>query len=100
MDADASITGCSFLVAETGTICFVHEDGKYKSSVLLPPVHITIAFEEQMLETFDDVFERIKEKNFSSLIFITGPSKTADIEKIIVTGVHGPGKVYLVLVYF
>ncbi len=94
---DASITSCDFLIAETGTIVFIHRDEKFKSSVLLPRVHIIIARNEQIVGTLGEVFSLIG-KNFDSIFLITGPSRTADIEKVIVRGVHGPQKVYLILV--
>ncbi len=94
---DASITGCDFLIAETGTIVFIHSANKFKSGVLLPKVHIVIANEKQICETLGDVFTNVK-GNFDSILLITGPSRTADIEKVIVQGVHGPQKVYLLLI--
>jgi L-lactate dehydrogenase complex protein LldG len=95
-EVDASITGCDFLIAETGTIVLKHTSNRFKSGALLPRVHIVIANEGQIFGTLEEVFSRIDEK-FDSLLFITGPSRTADIEKVIVRGVHGPQKVYLIL---
>lgn len=94
---DASITSCDFLIAETGTIVFIHRDEKFKSAVLLPRVHIIIAKEKQIVGTLEEVFS-ISGGNFDSIFLITGPSRTADIEKVIVQGVHGPQKVYLIIV--
>lgn len=93
---DASITKCDFLIAETGTIVFIHSDTRFKSAALLPRVHIVIANKEQIYRTLGDVFANIK--NFDSILLITGPSRTADIEKVIVQGVHGPQKVYLLII--
>ncbi len=95
-EIDASITGCDFLIAETGTIVLKHTSNRFKSGALLPRVHIVIANEGQILGTLEEIFYQIDEK-FDSLLFITGPSRTADIEKVIVKGVHGPQKVYLIL---
>jgi L-lactate dehydrogenase complex protein LldG len=99
-NVDASITRCDYLIAETGTIVFIHSSGRFKSSVLLPKVHITVAFKIQILESFNTLFDKLLHlKKFpDSILLITGPSRTADIEKVIVRGVHGPQKVYVVLV--
>ncbi|MEN3037595.1 MAG: lactate utilization protein [Candidatus Kryptonium sp.] len=95
-DIDASITGCDFLIAETGTIVFIHKENKFKSAVLLPRIHIVIANRSQIIPTLEELFKRIG-GNFDSIFLITGPSRTADIEKVLVRGVHGPQKVYLIL---
>lgn len=94
---DASVTGCDFLIAETGTIVFIHNENRFKSSLLLPRIHIVIANVEKFCPTFEDLFTKIG-KNFDSIFMVTGPSRTADIEKVIVLGVHGPQKVYLLLI--
>ena len=66
------------------------------------PVHICIAYTNQLLYDVKDALQNIKEKyagNIPSLItFANGPSRTADIEKTLVTGVHGPKEVYLFLI--
>jgi len=94
---DASITGCDFLIAETGTIAFIHRENRFKSGALLPRLHIVIANEGQIYETLGEVLVHTGGK-FDSILLITGPSRTADIEKVIVQGVHGPQKVYLILI--
>jgi L-lactate dehydrogenase complex protein LldG len=97
VEVDASITGCDYLIAETGTIVFIHNEKRFKSSILLPRVHIVIAKSEQIYESFEHVFEKM-DKKFDSIFLVTGPSRTADIEKVIVKGVHGPQMVYLILI--
>lgn len=94
---DASITGCDFLVAETGTIVFIHNENRFKSSILLPRIHIIIANIEKFCSTFEELFMKTG-GSFDSIFMVTGPSRTADIEKVIVLGVHGPQKVYLLLI--
>lgn len=95
-DIDASITSCDFLIAETGTIVLKYSSSRFKSAALLPRIHIVIANEKQIFGTLEEVFAQIG-REFDSILLITGPSRTADIEKVIVKGVHGPQKVYLIL---
>lgn len=96
-EIDASITACDFLIAETGTIALIHEKNRLKSSLLLPKIHIVIANENKIIPDFGELFAQIG-KDFDSILLITGPSRTADIEKVIVKGVHGPQKLYLLLI--
>lgn len=99
---DASITGCEFLIARTGTIVMsaVQQSGRTVS--VYAPIHICIAYTQQLVYDVKDALQLLKEKyagNIPSLItFATGPSRTADIEKTLVTGVHGPKEVYCFLV--
>ncbi len=99
---DASITGCEYLVARTGTIVMSAAEQSGRAVSVYAPVHICIAYTNQLLYDVKDALHNIKEKyagNIPSLItFASGPSRTADIEKTLVTGVHGPKEVYLFLV--
>lgn len=99
---DASITGCEFLVARTGSIVMSAAQQSGRTVSAYAPVHICIAYTSQLVYDVKDALLKIKEKysgNIPSLItFATGPSRTADIEKTLVTGVHGPGEVYCFLV--
>jgi len=98
---DASITGCEYLVARTGSIVLSAAQSNGRTASVYAPIHICIAFNHQLLYDIKDALEFMKEKykeNFPSLIsFATGPSRTADIEKTLVTGVHGPKEVYCFL---
>jgi L-lactate dehydrogenase complex protein LldG len=66
------------------------------------PIHICIAYTDQLVYDIRDGLQQLKEKYHNSLpslmTFATGPSRTADIEKTLVVGVHGPKEVYLFLV--
>jgi len=94
---DASITSCEFLIARTGGIVMtsVHQ-GRIPS--VYAPVHVCIATSSQLVYDIKDGLNGLKEKYrqyLPSLItFATGPSRTADIEKTLVVGVHGPKEVY------
>ena len=99
---DASITDCEFLVARTGTIVMSAAQQSGRTVSVYAPIHICIAYTGQLVYDVKDALQNLKEKygaNIPSLItFATGPSRTADIEKTLVTGVHGPKEVYCFLV--
>jgi L-lactate dehydrogenase complex protein LldG len=99
---DVSITGCEYLVARTGSIVMSTAQAGGRTASVYAPVHICIAFTNQLVYDIKDALQGAKEKyenNIPSLItFATGPSRTADIEKTLVVGVHGPKEVYLFLV--
>lgn len=97
-DCDAAVTGCEALVARHGTIVCSSKTGGRKSMVA-PPVHIVIATNSQLVYSIKDALAYLNEKygnNMPSLIsFVTGPSRTADIEKTLIYGAHGPKELYL-----
>jgi L-lactate dehydrogenase complex protein LldG len=68
---------------------------------LLPETHIAIVREDQVVHTMEDAFERLRKDGRAmprALNFVSGPSRTADIEQTIVLGAHGPYRVHLILV--
>ncbi|MBS1743414.1 MAG: LUD domain-containing protein [Bacteroidetes bacterium] len=99
---DVSITGCEYIVARTGTIVLSSAQQSGRTTSVYAPVHICIAYSRQMLYDLQEALSFLKEKyknNIPSQIaFATGPSRTADIEKTLVTGVHGPKEVFCFLV--
>jgi L-lactate dehydrogenase complex protein LldG len=100
---DASITGCDYLVARTGSIVLSATGQSGRTVSVYAPIHICIAYTNQLVYDAKDALLKIKEKYSSQhlpsfITFATGPSRTADIEKTLVTGVHGPKEVYLFLI--
>lgn len=99
---DAAITGCEYLVARTGSLVLSSNATDGRTASVYAPVHICIAYQHQLYYDLKEVLGFLKtkyKKDFPSLIsFATGPSRTADIEKTLVTGVHGPKEVYCFLV--
>jgi L-lactate dehydrogenase complex protein LldG len=67
---------------------------------LLPPAHIALIPRDRILSGLDELFTRLPHpgEQSSSMVLITGPSRTADIEQILVRGVHGPGVIHVVVV--
>ncbi|HLX93633.1 MAG TPA: lactate utilization protein [Puia sp.] len=101
-DCDAAVTSCELLVARTGSIVMSAAQESGRTVSVYAPIHICIAFTSQLVYDIREGLQLLKERyheNFPSLItFATGPSRTADIEKSLVVGVHGPKEVYLFLV--
>ena len=103
-ECDAAITSCEALVARTGSIVMSTGGGNASGRTVsvYAPVHICIAWSDQLVYDVKDSLVALKEKyqqQIPSLItFATGPSRTADIEKTLVVGVHGPREVYVFLV--
>jgi L-lactate dehydrogenase complex protein LldG len=99
---DVSITSCEALVARTGTIVMTTAQSSGRTVSVYAPIHICIAYTKQLVYDVKDALQNIKNKygdHLPSLIsFATGPSRTADIEKTLVVGVHGPKEVYCFLV--
>lgn len=101
-NCDAAITSCEALIARTGSIVMSAAQQSGRTVSVYAPVHICIAFTSQLVYDIKDGLQMLKEKyqnNLPSLItFASGPSRTADIEKTLVVGVHGPKEVYVFLV--
>lgn len=98
---EASLTTCEALVARTGSMLLSSAQQGRTPSVYAP-VHICVAFTSQLVYDIEEGLERIKGKYGESLpsmiTLATGPSRTADIEKTLVVGVHGPKEVYCFVV--
>jgi L-lactate dehydrogenase complex protein LldG len=93
-DFDAGITDVDYAVAETGSLVIKHRPEHGRLISLVPFVHIAVVEPKNFLPDLIDLFERLgKEGVGSGVTMISGPSKTADIEMNVVTGVHGPNVV-------
>lgn len=102
--AQIGITGVDYAIAETGTCVLVPRKGVSRLVSLLPPVHIAVVEEDQIYENLDDLFAlrrlafmQNRSNMGSYLSLISGPSRTADIEQTLVTGVHGPVEVHMII---
>lgn len=101
-DAEAGITSCEALIARNGSILISNETASGRRLSIYPPVHIVFAKASQLVMDIKHGLALIKErygKDIPSMIStITGPSRTADIEKSLVLGAHGPKELYVFLV--
>jgi len=96
--ADIGLTGCDAAIAETGSLVLLSGEGKPRTASLLPFEHITLLRQSDIYFTMSDFFDKRGEVSKASCInIITGPSRTADIELSLTLGVHGPGKVIVVI---
>ena len=99
---NAAITDCEYLIARTGSIVLSSAQQSGRTVSVYAPVHICIAYTDQLVYDIKEAITGIKEKHgeqMPSLITLaTGPSRTADIEKTLVVGVHGPKEVFCFLV--
>ena len=101
--ADVGITGCDFAVAETGTIVVIPKSGVSRLVSLTPPVYIAIVWQGQVLRSLDELFAVRRYQTINGLEngymnLISGPSRSGDIENIMIQGGHGPGEVHLILI--
>jgi len=93
---DAGITECDALVAQTGSVLVTNRSAGGRALSVLPPHHVVLARREQLVPDLPAAFALLKAKYggaYPSMIsFVTGPSRTGDIERILVLGAHGPKK--------
>ena len=99
-EAPVGITSAPYALALTGTLVLLSSDEEQRLVSLLPPAHIAVIPASRIQANLDELFVRLPlpADVTSALVFITGPSRTADIEQILVRGVHGPGEVHVVIV--
>jgi L-lactate dehydrogenase complex protein LldG len=97
---NVGVTGCEFVVARLGSIMVSSKNSRRLN--VYPETHVVIAYTHQLVDDLKDAFNAIHEKYSGKLpsmvSVITGPSRTADIEKTLVMGAHGPRELFLILV--
>ena len=104
--AEIGVTGVDWALAETGTLVLVSGRGRPRSTSLLPATHVAVFDRDRLLESLEQVGTMLEalhadpSRSMSGAVinFITGPSRTADIELTLTRGVHGPKEVHAVFV--
>lgn len=91
--ASVGITFCRAFVAETGSLVFAAGPGAGTLTSALPETHLALSYPEGCRKNIPDCLDDLADSLPSRLTFITGPSRTGDIEATMTTGVHGPGRV-------
>ena len=105
IDADVGISGANVAVADSGTLVIVSNEGNGRLVTTLPPVHIALLGVEKIVPTLEDATAILQvlprsatgQKITSYVSFVTGPSRSADIELTLTVGVHGPKELHIVL---
>ena len=100
-DCDLGITGAQWAIAETGTLVIESERERNRFASLVPPVHIAIIEGSRIRQTMSEVLELIRNSEVGlsrAVTFITGPSRTSDIELTLAIGVHGPGELHVIAI--
>lgn len=90
---DLGITEADYLLPETGTLVLTSSADKPRAVSLLPRIHLAIVRPDMLRADMHQVFAEAKDQHY--LVFITGPSRTADIELTVTLGVHGPKNLYV-----
>jgi L-lactate dehydrogenase complex protein LldG len=94
------VTGAQWAIAETGTIALESDVERHRLASLVPPVHVAIIEAERICQTLGEVLQAIDEKGQDlsrTITFITGPSRTSDIELTLAIGVHGPAELHVIV---
>ena len=95
------VTGCFCAIGETGTLLLLGAAETPKATALLPETHICVVSKRRIVATMEDAFQLIRDELGEpprATFFVSGPSRTADIEQTIVIGAHGPYRVHVILV--
>jgi L-lactate dehydrogenase complex protein LldG len=98
--ADFGVTSADYGLADTGSLVMLSSRREARMISLLPPVHVAVLAKETILTGLDELFTVVPlpADATSSMVLITGPSRTADIEQILIRGVHGPGELHVIVI--
>ncbi|PDV98271.1 LutC/YkgG family protein [Candidatus Chloroploca asiatica] len=103
--APVCLSGAEFAIAESGSLVLYHGPGRPRLASLLAPTHIAVIRSDQIVRGLGEAMTRLRERYAgtlfdatSNLTFISGPSRTADIEMTLSLGIHGPPELHVVLV--
>lgn len=95
------LTGCFCAIGETGTLLLLGARMTPKATALLPETHICVAKKSRIVPTMEDAFALMRDETGEpprATFFVSGPSRTADIEQTLVIGAHGPYRVHVILI--
>lgn len=97
-ETDIGITGAQFAIAETGTLVIESDKEFNRLTSLVPPIHICVLATSKIRETLGEILSELEKDLSRSITFITGQSRTSDIELTLALGVHGPGELVVILI--
>jgi L-lactate dehydrogenase complex protein LldG len=102
-----SLTPCLAAIAETGTLMLISSQGTPTTLNFLPDIHIAVVHADQVVASYEDGWDRLRARTAvhpdggllpRAVNFVTGPSRTGDIEQQIVLGAHGPRRLHILVV--
>jgi len=94
----ATVSEALYALADPGSVVLAASPEEPRAKSLLPEIHMTIVSEDRVLSGLDELFAKVGQALPSSLAIISGPSRSADIEQVLVLGVHGPREEHVVIV--
>ena len=94
---DVGVTTAQWGIAETGTLVLESARERSRLLSLVPPIHVAVLSTRCICESLGDALDRVRQATSHAITFITGPSRTSDIELTLVVGVHGPQTVHVLL---
>lgn len=97
-ESDLGITGAQWAIAETGTLVLESESEQHRLASLVPPVHLCILEAKKIRQTLGEILVLLQRDLNRTITFITGASRTSDIELTLAIGVHGPGELHVIVI--
>ena len=92
-EAEVGVTTADLAIAETGSLLLAPGPGRPRMVSLSPMIHVVLVPRDRIVATLAEAFARLSDR---TTVMISGPSRTADIEGVLVRGVHGPGEIIVV----
>ena len=97
-ESDLGVTGAQWAIAETGTLVLESESERHRLTSLVPPVHVCVLEARNIRRTLGEILEILQRDLSRTITFVTGASRTSDIELTLAIGVHGPGELHVILI--
>lgn len=97
-DCDLGITSAQWAIAETGTLVLESDMESHRLTSLVPPVHLCVIRAGDIRQTMGEILELVSRELSRTITFITGASRTSDIELTLAIGVHGPGELHVIVI--
>ena len=94
----AGLTGALAGIAETGTLVLPGGDGRPQTASLLPEIHFAVLRQADLVQTLVEALRLPGLRDFPTIVLVSGPSRTADIEMTLTIGVHGPGELRVFII--
>jgi len=96
--SDVGITSAQFAIAETGTLVLESGAERHRLVSLVPPVHVCVLNASSIRQSMAEILELVDPDANPTITFVTGASRTSDIELTLAIGVHGPGELYVIVI--